>query len=271
MAGPVRNNSLRIGASLFVVACAQGEPLKDDTAPYEPAAPLDSGASSGGAPAATTGGSSNVSTGGLAPVTTGGVPPTPAASGGASMNTGGASTSTGGASTSTGGASMGGAPPSAGGTTPSTGGTPAATGGAMTPMTGGAPSGGAGSTDFDRCVALTKDDACTRCVCSSSCQAAALACGASSDTTRNAACTRIVECGMAQHCTNIPCYCGPSGDLTACQTAPAGPCVAEIQAAAGSSDFATVAAALTDVNHAVNLANAVGDCAKQNCAGTCGL
>jgi hypothetical protein len=75
---------------------------------------------------------------------------------------------------------------------------------------------------------------------------------------------------MAQHCSSIQCYCG-TASLQDCQTTPLGPCIAEIQAAAGSSDFNTVANALADTNHAVNLANAVGDCAKQNCASPCGL
>jgi hypothetical protein len=74
---------------------------------------------------------------------------------------------------------------------------------------------------------------------------------------------------MTEHCTNIQCYCGTAA-IADCET-PLGPCVAPIEAAAGSGDLATVGAALTDTNHAVNLANAVGDCAKQNCAGTCGL
>lgn len=187
------------------------------------------------------------------------------AAGGAASNTGGATPGTGGAAPSTGGSA-----PSTGGSMPTTGGTTAS--GGTPPATGGAPPAGTGgSADFDRCVALTQDNACTRCVCGP-CQAQALACGAGTDAARNASCTAIVNCGMAQHCSSTDCYCGiGQTDLSVCQTAPAGPCMSEIQAAAGSSDFQTIANDLADTTHAINLANAVGTCAKQNCAGTCGL
>jgi hypothetical protein len=122
--------------------------------------------------------------------------------------------------------------------------------------------------DFERCVALTTDNACTRCVCRA-CLPQALACGDSADATRNQHCSAIVDCGRENGCTSIACYCG--GDLSTCEDAPQGACVAPIQAAAGSTLLADVAAGLENPSHAIFLANQVGDCAQGNCPGDCGL
>jgi hypothetical protein len=75
---------------------------------------------------------------------------------------------------------------------------------------------------------------------------------------------------MAQHCTNTACYCGTAA-VADCAASSNGPCKAPIEAAAGSTDFQTIANAFLNTSHAINLANAVGDCAKANCAGPCGL
>jgi hypothetical protein len=120
-----------------------------------------------------------------------------------------------------------------------------------------------------RCLSQTTEDMCSRCVCEQ-CLAASLACGDSGQVARDDACLAIIECGRQNHCTSIGCYCG-AADLNTCATSPAGACVAQIQSAAGTSNFDTVANSLTDPNHAVYLADQVGQCALTACAAPCGF
>ena len=176
----------------------------------------------------------------------------------------------------------GGAPPIGG--APVTGGAPA-TGGA--PITGGAPAtgglpatggtpatGGAPNMDVERCLTFSEQStpsACESCACSQ-CTQAALDCFDSGDATRDQHCQAIVRCGQANGCSGVDCYCGAM-DVTMCQmaTTPGGPCVSEIQAAAGTDFQAIADAFLVDMNHAVYRAGIVGGCALMFCATPCGF
>jgi hypothetical protein len=118
----------------------------------------------------------------------------------------------------------------------------------------------------DRAMAMGTDQACSECTCQF-CMEEADAIYLATDPTLAAQSQAIVDCARANCCAGATCYCQTSADgsmidLTAClTTSPAGPCVAEIEAAAGGQGIAFVTGPCEDPNNGCGAANALGRCA----------
>jgi hypothetical protein len=121
------------------------------------------------------------------------------------------------------------------------------------------------------CRAARGDGACAACECRH-CAEQVLDCVASGDEgdKGDAQCAAVLDCGHEHHCTAIDCYCG-NASLVACAVSPHGPCVTQIQAAAGTSDATAVYEAQMDGDGPVGRAAALGSCAKSTCAAECGF
>jgi hypothetical protein len=218
-----------------VVACAQGERVVDTTGNVEPMI-VDGGQTM----------------------------PSPTSSTPEPQGTGAAGTATGGVpNTATGGSPMigaGGAPSSTSGGT-SAGGTSSIDGGGA---------GTSSPTPEEQCLLLEAQTDCTRCACAW-CTTLVLDCFVSGDAARDTACRTIVDCARANSCSNTDCYCGDPPISDTCATMAQGPCVAEIQDAAGTTDIGLIAGYQQDPNHAIGRASLLGGCAATNCAAECGL
>lgn len=68
----------------------------------------------------------------------------------------------------------------------------------------------------------------------------------------------LVTCGQTTCCASTSCYCG--SDVIACIMTPAGPCVAEVEAAAGGMGVLGVMTPCGDPTTACGAANAFGRC-----------
>jgi hypothetical protein len=97
------------------------------------------------------------------------------------------------------------------------------------------------------------------------CTASELACRMSSDTNGNTLCTAIIACAQKNDCTGSPCYCGPA---PICGL-PYGPCVNEIEAAAGSTDANVITQALKDPSSISERASAADTCRVIQCRSMC--
>jgi hypothetical protein len=120
-----------------------------------------------------------------------------------------------------------------------------------------------GSPDQQRCMAAAKTD-CEKCACMS-CTATELACRMSADDNNNALCSTVIACAQKNDCVGTPCLCGPS---PICGL-PFGPCVNEIQAAAGSTDPNVINQKANDTTSPVGLANAADNCRVMQCRSAC--
>ena len=87
-------------------------------------------------------------------------------------------------------------------------------------------------------------------------------------------CTELLSCFISTQCgppthDHVDCYCGTSG--AACQTPGGanGPCVAEIEAAAESSDYAAIGTRFDDPWFALGRAVSVINCYRDFCPTTC--
>jgi hypothetical protein len=121
-------------------------------------------------------------------------------------------------------------------------------------------------------------DACEECGCTScatqmtACRTleGAAAAGAATGTAKSALCSAVVKCGQRTGCRGTDCFCGATVDLVSCLTgSAAGPCKAEIEAAAESVDPQTVSARQSDPTFAVGRANNVSSCTVSSCADAC--
>ncbi len=124
----------------------------------------------------------------------------------------------------------------------------------------------------------TPANACEECACSScttemdACKALAgnAAEGPAAGQPKSELCQAVVRCGQAAGCRGTACYCG-TADLVSCLTGSAdGPCMAEINAAAETTDVVTLQGRQTSTTYAVGLANQVSTCSENSCADTCG-
>lgn len=119
------------------------------------------------------------------------------------------------------------------------------------------------------CRGARGDDACAACECKH-CAEQMLDCVASGEEAADAQCAAVLECGHEHHCTAIDCYCG-NASLVACAISARGPCVAQIQAAAGTSDATVIYQDQMEGDNTVARAAALGSCAKSTCAAECGF
>lgn len=155
---------------------------------------------------------------------------------------------------------------------PATGGTGAATGGTGAGMTAAGTSAPLPLTDpmVMTCVsdALGRGEtqACSECVCTN-CLTEAQNVYMNPDATKAMTAQGVVTCCQNACSRGTPCYCGETNgmvDLAACAMTPMGPCVMEIEAAAGAMGLIGVAGPAADPTTALGIANAFGNCVLGN-------
>jgi hypothetical protein len=117
-----------------------------------------------------------------------------------------------------------------------------------------------GNADRDRCLA-TATTACEKCGCMS-CTAQELACRSNPDPDSNTKCQAVTACTQTNKCVGVDCYC-----TLLCTTA--GPCVASIEIAAGSTDAVTIQARMMDPSNPLGRAYASDQCRSAQCASAC--
>jgi len=135
--------------------------------------------------------------------------------------------------------------------------------------------GGEGCTDCvvvptpnqQQCLDNFSSDDCEHCACLN-CTTQSLNCRDSGDSALDAACESIVACARAADCVGPVCYCG-TADVFTCITAPNGPCIAEIQAAAGTTDSIAIESQRVDATTAVGRADILGNCSVTQCPDVC--
>ncbi|HET8932833.1 MAG TPA: DUF4215 domain-containing protein [Polyangiales bacterium] len=96
-------------------------------------------------------------------------------------------------------------------------------------------------TPQERCVALWKpaSEECAKCACES-CAPEVVSCITAPDENTRNNCTQVLDCAARSHCFGQECYCG-SADTAECGRGDArGPCKAEIEQAAGTTDPAII-------------------------------
>jgi hypothetical protein len=96
-------------------------------------------------------------------------------------------------------------------------------------------------------------------------------CYGSSNATANAQCEAVITCGQENGCTNPSCYCGTADQFTCLLGGANGPCIPEIEAAAGSSNPWTILDRSANTNYPLGRANALVDCATVECPTECNL
>ncbi len=131
---------------------------------------------------------------------------------------------------------------------------------------------------LERAEERGEEGACVECMCSdaSTCRddlelcyesTDVAAAGSAAGTARSELCAAVVECGRENGCTGSTCYGLIEGSP--------GPCRTQIDAASETTgaDFgARIGDALarqTDTDYALGRANAIGECAEDNCESSC--
>jgi hypothetical protein len=117
------------------------------------------------------------------------------------------------------------------------------------------------------CLATVAADDCERCACMQ-CTDVFLACSASGTAARDAKCTAVEKCAIANHCSGSACYCGDSS-LFECGLRPNGPCRSVIEDAAGTSNGTMIENQRQDPNTALGRAQKLGDCRRAQCNAEC--
>ena len=120
--------------------------------------------------------------------------------------------------------------------------------------------------DQDKCMQLLagKGDKCDECACLR-CTKEALLCRASGQATRDAQCTKVLDCANEHDCVRDVCYCG----APFCLPFTAGPCRTEIDQAVASEGSGDVLSQREDTRYAIGRAVATTDCNALNCADVC--
>ncbi len=105
---------------------------------------------------------------------------------------------------------------------------------------------------------------CDVCLCLG-CTQPKLACFADSDEARGALCVDLQACVRSSGCFDSECFCGTS---FACRT-PNGPCRAEVEAGAGTTNALDIDARKMDPNYAIGRSYAIDTCVVDQCASAC--
>lgn len=108
---------------------------------------------------------------------------------------------------------------------------------------------------------------CRRCACIN-CTAETQSCLDDTDTTRQMLCDDLVICALAQNCVGQECYCGDLDNDPLCLYAE-GPCIPEVEAAAGTQDSTDIAERSMDDNYAVARGRTLSECVAMKCADVC--
>jgi hypothetical protein len=110
----------------------------------------------------------------------------------------------------------------------------------------------------------TANDGCEKCACMN-CAATELSCRLGTDKAANDLCNAVLACARKNNCVGQPCYCGTA---LAC-IGPNGPCMKEIQAAAGSTDLLTINARQTDTTMPLGRSWYADSCRVMQCQSAC--
>jgi hypothetical protein len=127
----------------------------------------------------------------------------------------------------------------------------------MTGGAGGSTAGSGGMSAPSACLELLgQSDACGQCVCNQCEELVTSALGGA-----NAAEARaVLDCGVANCCVGTDCYCGTGVDLITCYVSQTGPCISQIEMAAGTTDPFTINSACTGTGSACGRARALAAC-----------
>jgi hypothetical protein len=107
-------------------------------------------------------------------------------------------------------------------------------------------------------------DSCAKCSCTS-CADTYLACIDNADATVNQKCNAVLECARKNRCFGTDCYCGTALFCTP----PSGPCVKEIEAAAGTNDATMIPTIANDMMTTLGKAYTADRCRNTQCAQQC--
>ncbi len=126
--------------------------------------------------------------------------------------------------------------------------------------------------DQVHCLENFAADDCEMCTCLS-CTSEYLACRDNSNQNDDSKCNAVLICSRANNCVGGPCYCGndTTGTCGYGTTGPQGPCVHEIESAAGAlpGDVFAVNAAAMSTNNPLGRAYVADQCRVNNCVDVC--
>lgn len=109
----------------------------------------------------------------------------------------------------------------------------------------------------------TASGPCETCACIN-CTATEQTCRNGSDAIENAKCGDVLDCTQQNNCIGQACYCDPDAFCLV-----AGPCLKQIQAAAGTDDPYRLATALVDPTTTVGKSYAADSCRITQCRDSC--
>jgi hypothetical protein len=112
------------------------------------------------------------------------------------------------------------------------------------------------------CLERFGGDECGKCSCLN-CTDTFLACRADEDESANELCNAVLHCAQENNCFGDPCYCSE-----VCLS-PNGPCSAEIEAAAGTTDPVVIFFSSMDRNSPLGRAYLSDQCRVQQCGDVC--
>jgi hypothetical protein len=117
--------------------------------------------------------------------------------------------------------------------------------------------------DQMKCLASAADN-CEKCACMN-CTAAELACRLGTDATANASCNGVLICARKNNCSGTPCYCGAANCLLPAN----GPCMKEIELAAGTTDLVMINQRQMDTTMPLGRAWYADACRVMQCQSSC--
>jgi len=121
------------------------------------------------------------------------------------------------------------------------------------------------------CLAtLNSSTACSQCTCQK-CADQIAACQGNANAGDALLCRNMADCALRSGCRNPDCLCGTSDRLSCAAGNTAGPCVAEVFAAAKTNSPFQVDSRVSDTGYPLGRAIVVGDCVDRNCATECAM
>lgn len=125
------------------------------------------------------------------------------------------------------------------------------------------------TTDQRTCIENFTDitDECRICICTR-CTDQVINCMASGDTTNDELCSAVVYCGLETGCLGNACYCGGTDPNTICLFG-SGPCVFEIEQAAGTTNTLQIFRLKDDPNTTLGRSTAYSICHLAECLDVC--
>jgi hypothetical protein len=114
------------------------------------------------------------------------------------------------------------------------------------------------------CLDRFAADDCQRCACMN-CVDTYMACRGGADAAANSSCTDVLVCARKSDCVGTPCYCGSSPSCGF----PNGPCKAQVEFAAGTTNAFVIATQVSDPNTSVGRSYAAGQCLVDRCRDVC--